>query len=336
MKSKLLIGCHVSVAGEVYNAPKNAADLGCETFQIFTRPPMGGKAPELTPEIIEKFRTQMQSYGYSYRYGSDGNPFVVHTPYFINFGSGNPRIYHGSINIVKQELERASLLGAKYVMAHLGSGKDLGLKKAIKQTQEGLKEVLDGYKGLTKFLIEIAAGSGEILGDTFEEIAEVMEPLKKYSGFGGVCFDTQHAWASGYDLNKPEEVFKKFNQIIGLKWLKMSHVNDSKVELGSHKDRHEHIGEGKIGKSGFKEFLRYLNNLSVPLKAGHLPLKGENNNIAFGANNLSAPRKTRGISPSIGENYNVAFGSMPLILETEHDKVKADIKALKTLRNKLK
>src|SRR3989344_4102321 len=291
-KLELSIGCHVSAAGGVWNAPKNANDLACETFQIFTRPPMGGPAPKLTTDSIDQFKKEMEKHRFQ--------EFVVHCPYFVNFGSAKPRIYHGSISVVREELERASLLGAKYVMTHLGSAKDLGQKEAFKQAGQGLKEVLKGYKGSSEFLLEIAAGAGEVIGDTFEELAELMEGLVKMRGFGGICFDTQHAFASGYDLRDYKSVastFAKFDKVIGLKWLKMSHVNNSKVELGGHKDRHEHIGEGKIGVDGFKAVFNFL----------------------------SSRIKDKGLG----------IKQMPLILETEHDKVKADIKILKKLRNQI-
>lgn len=275
------VGCHVSIAGGVWNAPKNAHELGCETFQMFTRSPQGGPAPELTGEAIKKFFSTIEKYGFK--------EFVVHCPYYINFGSARPQIYYGSVSVVRGELERASLLGGAYVMFHTGSGKDLGKTKAIKQAREGFKKVLDGYKGTAQLLIEIAAGAGEILGDTFEEIAELMEPIKKHPAFGGVCFDTQHAWASGYDITRPEIVFKKFDEIIGLQWLKMSHINDSKVALGSRKDRHEHVGDGFLGERVLSGLLGFLGK--------RLPKRQ----------------------------------IFPLILETEHDKVKTDIKILKTL-----
>jgi deoxyribonuclease IV len=297
MENMFKIGCHVSIAGGIFNAPERASVLGCETFQVFTRSPQGGPAPELTKEILEKFKTEMEKYNFT--------DFVVHCPYYINFGSGKPQTYHSSISIVRGELERASLLGASYVMFHTGSGKDLGKPKAIAQAKTGLKKVLEGYKGKTQLLIEIAAGAGEVLGDTFEELTELMEDLKKYSGFGGICLDTQHAYASGYDITKPEWV-KEFEKKVGLKWLKMSHVNDSKIVLGGRKDRHEHIGEGEIGKKGFESFLQNLGTLSVASNATSPP-KGENNNV---------------------------LRSFPLILETEHDKVKKDIEILKKLRNK--
>lgn len=280
------IGCHVSIAGGVWNAPENAAELGCETFQIFTRSPQGGPAPKLDEEAISKFQDAMKKNKFT--------DFVVHCPYFVNFGSKEPRIYHGSSSVVRGELDRSSLIGAKYLMTHLGSAKDLGHEQAFKQAKEGLTKVLTGYEGSTLFLLEIAAGAGEVIGDTFEELTELMEPLVKFKTFGGICFDTQHAFSSGYDIRTTETIadtFKRFDKIIGLKYLRMSHMNDSKVELNGHKDRHEHIGEGLIGKAGFKSLLEYFSSKGL---------------------------------------------DMPLILETEHDKVEADIKLLKSLRGKLK
>jgi deoxyribonuclease-4 len=281
------IGCHVSAAGGVFNAPKNAHDLGCEAFQIFSRPPQGGPAPALTPEIIKKFGEEMRLYGY--------DEFVIHAPYFTNFGSENPRIYHGSISVLRGELERGTLLGATYVMFHPGSLGKLETRteaQGMKQVKDGFIKVLTGYKGTTQLLIENTAGSGAVVGDTFEELAELMKPLLKFKTFGGICFDTQHAFGSGYDLRTPAAVadtFKKFDKTIGLKYLKCFQVNDSKVELGSHRDRHEHIADGLIGPKGFGAIIGFLQAKKL---------------------------------------------DMPLILETEHDKVKADIEILKKLRGK--
>ncbi len=279
-----LIGCHVSSSGGLWNAPKNAAALNCETFQIFSRSPHGGPVKEITPDVVEQFQMAMTEHNLK--------TFVIHAPYFINLGSATPRIFHGSVNVVRQELERGSLIGAQFVMFHPGSFKDLGEKEGMKQAREAMKKILDGYKGTTQLLIEISAGAGSIIGDTFEEIAELMDPVKKHPGFGGICFDTQHAFGSGYDLRDSagvKKTFSHFEKVIGLEFLRMSHVNDSKVELGSHRDRHEHIDEGLIGKKGFQAFFEFLKEKKLAL---------------------------------------------PLILETEHDKVEADIKLLKALRAK--
>lgn len=243
----MLIGCHVSIAGGIENAPQRAADLGCEVFQIFSRSPQGGKAKEITPEIAEQFKTQCAKLGLQ--------EWVIHTPYYINFASANNRIYHGSINVVRDELERGSKIGAKYVMTHLGSFKDLGKDNGMPKLIDGLDRMLDGYAGSTQFCIEIAAGAGHVIGASFEEVAEIInhKKLKKYDI--GVCFDTQHAFGSGYDLRTAKTVkatFDEFDATIGLDKLKLSHCNDSMVELGSNKDRHEHIGKGHIGLDGFK------------------------------------------------------------------------------------
>ena len=136
------IGCHVSIAGGVHNAPKNAADLGCEVFQVFTRSPRGGKSGELTVEVIKEFWAEMKAWGIS--------EFVIHTPYYINFGSKNNRIFYGSSSVIREELERATKLKCKYIITHLGSYKDLGRKEGFEKLISGLFKALDGYTGSAK------------------------------------------------------------------------------------------------------------------------------------------------------------------------------------------
>lgn len=262
----MLFGCHVSIAGGINNAPERAADLGCEVFQIFSRSPQGGAAPQLSAEVVEKFQTGIKKYGFS--------QCLIHTPYFINYGSSNNRIFHGSVSIVRQELERASVLGVPFVVTHLGSYKDLGRKKGFAQLISGLEKTLAGYSGTAKLLIENSAGAGEIIGGEFEEIAAILQHknLKKYRL--GVCFDTCHAFASGYDLRSDAavgETFKKFDKTVGLKNLMAIHANDSKIDIGGHRDRHDHIGRGKIGLAGFAAIVRHpkLQNLDMYLETEH-------------------------------------------------------------------
>jgi len=248
------IGAHVSIAGGVFNAPVNAARIGAETFQIFSRSPRGGQPPELTKEVLAKFKQSISDLGFG--------DFYIHAPYYINFASQNKRIYHGSIEVVRQELERGSKLGARALMTHLGSAKDLGEKQAIKQTIQGIKEVLQGYKGSCQFLIENSAGAGAIIGDTFEEIAEIIrgvEKIKANKGKVGVCYDVMHGFASGYDVRNRQAVvktLKEFDRIIGLDRLVVIHANDSLVDFASHKDRHANIGKGKIGLAGFQALVK--------------------------------------------------------------------------------
>ncbi len=243
-------GAHVSAAGGLWNAPLNAQKLGCETYQIFSRPPQGGKAPPLTKELVKQFRETHEQCGFE--------EFVIHAPYFINFASSTPRIRHGSVTVVRDELERGTALGAAYVMFHPGSAKDMGEAEAHKATIEGIKKVLDGYKGTTKLLIEISAGSGMVMGDEFTEIAMFLKKIKHKKL--GVCFDTQHAFASGYDLRTKKAVdatIKELDATIGLENVPMTHCNDSKIELDGKKDRHEHLGQGHIGLDGFKALIAH-------------------------------------------------------------------------------
>lgn len=255
------IGCHVSIAGGVVNAPKRAGDLGCEVFQMFTRSPQGGPAPKLTPEVVDSFKAEMKANGQENCY--------IHAPYYINFASSEAKIRSASARVVREELERGSLLGAKYVMFHPGSSKDMEREEAIKVTAEGVAKVLDGYKGTTELLLEISAGAGNVMGDTFEELAGII----KKSGYPdlGICLDTAHIFASGYDI-RSEEAFKKTMKVVsdtvGKKTIKLIHTNDSKIDLGERKDRHEHIGEGKIGRKGF-ELLMVEFNLDFILETEH-------------------------------------------------------------------
>lgn len=243
-------GAHVSIAGGIQNAPLNAAKIGCEVFQMFSRSPQGGPAPVLTPDVVETFLANCAKHKLT--------DWVIHSPYYINFASGEERIRKNSTRIIREELERGTLINAKYVMFHPGSAKDVGQTEAMKHCVDGIKRVLDGYTGTTHLLIEMSAGAGMVIGDTFEELAELLD------GVGhpelGICFDTAHAFASGYDLRTSAavtETFGTFDKIVGLKRLKMSHCNDSKVELGAHKDRHEHFGKGFIGLDGFEAIVKY-------------------------------------------------------------------------------
>jgi len=250
MKITSKIGAHVSMAQGIDNAPGRAAALGCETFQCFTRSPQGGPAPVLTPEIVARFKDRMKEF--------EMETFYIHAPYYINFASLKNNVRYGSISVIHQELERGSVLGARYVMAHIGSHNDQTLEEAIEKSSKAIEKALDGYEGSTEFLIEISAGAGKILGDTFDEIGEIIRPIKELSGFGGVCFDTCHAFASGYDFRTADgtrETLASFDKEIGLPFLKLSHVNDSKFDLAQHYDRHEHIGKGFLGIEGIGNIL---------------------------------------------------------------------------------
>lgn len=250
------IGCHISIAGGIQKAPKRAHDLGCEAMQIFTRSPQGGKAPKLTPEIVKDFSLNVTRYAIRDTY--------IHTPYYINFASSNNRIRYGSVSVVRDELERGNLLGAKYVMTHLGTAKDLGQKEAIKKTAEMLKKTLEEYGGKTKLILENSAGAGAIIGDDLGELAEILRGANS-SAIAGICLDTQHSFASGYDWRDFEKTIRKIDKEIGIENIKLLHANDSQSECASNVDRHEHIGKGKIGLEAFKNIVAFAEKNNIDM-----------------------------------------------------------------------
>lgn len=250
MPKQTLIGAHVSAAGGVDKAAARAREQGCEVMQIFVQNPQQYQVPQTTAEEVKKFQESLRKSYIAEVY--------VHTPYLINLGSVNNRIRYGSVTLVRKNLERASALGCKYIMTHLGSygeqTEDEGQKSVIK----ALGEVLDGYTGETQLLLELAAGSGRIIGSRFEEIHQILTGLKAHKI--GVCLDTMHIFASGYDLRgKPaiDATLNQFDQKIGLKYLKLMHINDSAVECGSHKDRHADIGDGLVGLENFEILINH-------------------------------------------------------------------------------
>ena len=242
-------GAHVSIAGGIDRAPKRANDLGCECFQIFSRSPRGGKPPELKDGLVESFLNECGKY--------DITEYYIHTPYYINLCSEKEELRDSSIAIIKEELERGSTLGVKYIMTHLGSSKGFNRKQAVNMIIEGLKKIIDNTNFSTKLLLENTAGQGSTMGDSFEELSEILDGVK--GSEIAICIDTAHLFASGYDIRTEEkfkETFGKLSETIGFENIKLFHGNDSKVGLGERKDRHEHIGKGEIGIEGFKNIIK--------------------------------------------------------------------------------
>jgi len=164
-----LFGSHVSAAGSLDFAPDNAKQLGCEVFQFFSRSPRGGPSKPITKEVADQFKGKTKEYGME---------SYIHAPYYINFASFNDRISHGSVDAIREELERGTALGVKYVMTHLGSSKDLGPTATIKQTINRIKSVFTKPgKWSTKLLLENSAGAGGIVGANFEELGEIIDGI---------------------------------------------------------------------------------------------------------------------------------------------------------------
>lgn len=251
-------GAHVSIAGGIFKAPERASSYGCECFQIFTRSPRGGNPPKLDKETVDKFLNNCEEYNLS--------DYYVHTPYYINFASENKDIRNSSTRIVTEELERADILNAKYIMTHLGSSKGIEMKLAISRVADAAKEILDKTNTKTHLLLENSAGQGETIGEKFEELAEILDQVNNPEL--GICIDTAHTFAAGYDIrnkNALNHVLKEFDNIVGIEKIWLIHGNDSKVGLGEKKDRHEHIGQGEIGSEGFESVVnnKHLKSLDM-------------------------------------------------------------------------
>ena len=241
-------GAHVSIAGGIENAPLRARQLGCECFQMFTRSPRGGRPPELEDRLLEAFFLNCSEVSIS--------DYYVHTPYFINLASGKEDLREKSVDLVREELERSSTLGVKYMMTHIGSSKGLEREAAVDNVVDSVLRILGDYSGTTQLLLENTAGQGDTIGASFEEISLILKRVA-YDDLG-VCIDTAHMFASGYDIRTRESV-EEVVGCIGAAFapgtVKLVHANDSKAEFNSSKDRHEHVGEGKIGIECFSAMI---------------------------------------------------------------------------------
>ena len=251
-------GAHVSIAGGIENAPLRARQLGCECFQMFTRSPRGGKPPELEERLLENFFHNCSEAAIS--------DYYVHTPYFINLASGKEDLRKKSVDLVREELERSSALRVKYMMTHIGSAKGMERDAAISNVVDSVLRILEDYQGTTQLLLENTAGQGDTIGVSFEEISLILERAA-HEGLG-VCIDTAHMFASGYDIRTCAgvgDLVKSINAVFAPETVKLVHANDSKVEFNSRKDRHEHLGQGEIGIDCFRAMIEnpFFKNLDM-------------------------------------------------------------------------
>jgi len=245
-KQQLLIGAHMSIAGGLDQALVRGKSIGCTTIQIFTKSNRQWAAKKLTDDDIEKFKKTQKEFGIS--------PVVAHSSYLINLGSPKKDISEKSTDALAIELERCEALGIPYLILHPGSCLTSSEEECIKQIAQNLNKVFQRAPGKTMVLLETMAGQGSIIGYKFEQLAQIIKLTKNKKRIG-VCLDTCHVFAAGYDFRikkKYEDMWKEFDKTIGLKKLKVIHINDSGRDLGARVDRHTDIGKGKIGLEGFK------------------------------------------------------------------------------------
>ncbi|MBU0691943.1 deoxyribonuclease IV [bacterium] len=247
----MLFGAHVSVAGGLHNAFKWIAEYECESFQIFTKSQLQWKAKPLEPEEIERWLSGWEQAGWP--------PCLIHDSYLINLSSPDPQLRLKSIDGFVDELERAALLSIPWVNTHPGSHKGAGEEAGLRNCADSLKQVLKRTEDLgVGILLETTAGQGNDLGSRFEQIGYLCDECQDEERVG-VCVDTCHIFAAGYDLQTDagyKKTWDEFEERIGFSRLKAFHLNDSKFECGRHRDRHAPIGEGFIGKEGFRRLVR--------------------------------------------------------------------------------
>ncbi|MCK9591792.1 MAG: deoxyribonuclease IV [Methanoregula sp.] len=252
------VGVHVSIAGSLDLAVDRAKNAGCDVFQIFSRNPRGWGFLPLSDESCKTFRSKIRS----------GNLIPVdHMPYLPNLASPKPEIYTKSIAALTTEIDRCARLGIPYLVTHLGHHLGDGIAGGRARVIRAINTALTESDNSVMLLLENTAGEKNSVGSSFEHIRGILDGLE-YQNRIGVCFDTCHAFTAGYELRTESGIEKTLAQLdeqIGMKTLKIIHLNDAKGDLGSSLDRHEHIGMGFIGDDGFRLLLHHPDFAALPL-----------------------------------------------------------------------
>jgi deoxyribonuclease IV len=244
------LGAHMSIAGGIDSCFDRLNLINGSALQIFTTNHRQWRIGNLSPESIDLFKMKWEQSGRV--------PVAAHDVYLINLAAADREILSKSVAAFSEELRRCALLGIPYLIMHPGAHVGEGLEQGLARLVANLDRAIDiSGSDTVSVLPEITAGQGSSLGSTFEELAYILTN-SRYGETMGVCYDTCHGFASGYDIRSEDDyrrTMSRFDETIGLDRLKFFHLNDSKRELGSHVDRHEHIGKGKIGLEAFRLLL---------------------------------------------------------------------------------
>jgi len=253
-----LIGAHVSIVGEISLSFERAKEMGCTAFQIFTRNPRGWRAKQLVEDDYANFRR---------KYRETKLFPIAHMPYLPNIASPNREQYEKSLNVLCEEVVKCGKLGIPYLVTHLGSHMGTSEEEGLRRVASACDTALASSSGDVMILLENTAGQKNSVGHSFEHLRRCIDLIDD-SKHIGICYDTCHGFAAGYDIrsqSKVDSVLSAFDKIIGIGRLKMVHANDSKGALNGHLDRHEHIGLGQIGLKGFKFFLQRAEIKGLPI-----------------------------------------------------------------------
>ncbi|MGB9714972.1 MAG: deoxyribonuclease IV [Thermodesulfovibrionales bacterium] len=253
------IGVHTSISGGLHRSLERANSLGCNTVQIFTHNPRAWNVKKITEEESSLFRTLRTDLSIS--------PIYIHASYLINLASEDRILQKKSINLLINEMERADTIGADYVIVHLGSSADNNKGASRKRIISALTEISESRFWKAGLIIENTAGEKGDISSQIVDLYEIINCVKE-TLIRGICIDTCHVFAAGYDIRNDKGIKRLFEEIkyyIGLDKFKVIHLNDSKGDLGSKIDRHEHIGAGRIGIAGLKKFLKHFYFTNAPI-----------------------------------------------------------------------
>ena len=255
------VGLHVSIAGSIDKAVDNAVATQCSAFQIFTRNPRGWAAKPLTSSDATNFKEKLA------KTKIDRFATVAHMPYLPNLSSPEDDPFARSLDSLIDEAKRCSKLGIPYLVAHLGSHKGKGDEKGIEMLVKAFTKAAKDTPDDVTILLENTAGQKNSVGSDLDQLGSILSQLKPAKRFG-ICFDTCHGFAAGYDMSTEKgaaATLEKLDKAIGFEHLKILHLNDSKGELGSNLDRHEHIGLGHIGEKGLSYIIKAINRKKIPI-----------------------------------------------------------------------
>lgn len=273
------LGAHVSIAGGLHRAPERAARIGADALQLFTKAPQRWAERCVTEEEAAAFRAARETAGIRVA--------ASHDSYLINLASPDPGLRVRSARAFRAELARCEILGLELLVTHPGNATGGDRDRALSQNAELVAEAMRAVPGKTRVLLETTAGSGRSLGCSFEEIAVLIDGLPSEARDRiGVCLDTAHVYAAGYDLRgEYDAVLGRFDQIVGLERLALIHCNDSAAALGSRRDRHAEIGKGKLGERVFESLMRDERLAQVPrvleIPKGSDPAATDRRNLAL-------------------------------------------------------
>ena len=244
-------GFHISIAGGFSKVVERALKTECETIQLFSRNPRGWNYKDLDPNDVKQFQAELRA--------SNISPCFVHLPYLPNLAAAKEDLYEKSIDTLCEDLRRAEMLGIPFLVVHIGSRVSLSEDEAVEKVVKGLRKSLSKVPNQVKVLLENTAGQGTELGSRFSQIQQIISAVNNKARIG-ICLDTAHAFQAGYDLSSKkglDDAMEEFDRSIGVQNLHLLHLNDSKTPLGSHSDRHWHIGEGCIGLEGFRNIVNH-------------------------------------------------------------------------------